>query len=34
MTTIVNGITVFAEGSLTGMRAAEKLSFNRKNQPA
>jgi dihydroorotase len=34
MTTIVNGITVFAEGRLTGRRAAERLSFNRKNQPA
>jgi len=29
MTTIVNGITVFAEGRLTGRRAAERLSFNR-----
>jgi dihydroorotase len=29
MTTIVNGVTVFSEGRLTGRRAAERLTFNR-----
>lgn len=29
MTTIVNGVTVFSEGRLTGRRAAERLIFNR-----
>lgn len=29
MTTIVNGVTVFAEGRLTGRRAAERLIFIR-----
>lgn len=29
MTTIVNGVTVFADGRLTGLKAAERLSFKR-----